>query len=577
MVELLGEVDANAITSRVPKPKPVKSETRRKVRILSPPLSQELSPKKASEQKLALSVKEEDLKSDITFGDDLLPAGDYGDSPMSDPLPSSPVVKAVERKNTIALKKEEDEEDDMDDDELIAIAEATGHTQANASRVNMAGKRPPPQPKLKDPTYPSPVTSSPIRINPETVDASAWTAVTKKLNVLSSPATDTHMFGKLRAQDAVEEDGSLRFFWLDYSEVNGTLCLFGKVKDKKTGRFVSAFVKVNNILRKLYFLPREHWLRHGQSTDEEVDMQDVYEEVAQLMTKLRVDTHKMKSCPRKYAFELSDVPREAEYLKLMYSYEKSALPIDVQGETFSHVFGKNTSLFEQFVLWKNIMGPCWLKLDDADFTAVNGASWCKLECQVSDPTLIAPLSDSENLDTPKLTLMSLSFRTQLNVKENKQEILVASARVYENVSLTDPSPPEKLPCKTFTVMRPSGPNYPIGFEAETKKQRGTFMLEKSEQFLLSKFLALLEKMDPDVLIGHQLQEVDLTILISRLKEKKTPGWHRIGRLKRSEWPKNFKGTGFFADRQLVSGRLICDIGNDMGKVSCTQISDHTHR
>src|SRR5699024_8806559 len=123
---------------------------------------------------------------------------------------------------------------------------------------------------------------------------------------------------------------------------------------------------------------------------------------------------------------------------------------------------------------------------EADFSAVNNASWCKFECQVSKPALVNPVSDSENLEVPPLTLMSLSFRTQLNVKENKQEILIASARVYEDVSVNETSPPERLPCKTFTVMRPAGSSYPINFEAETRKQKGTFMLEKSEQFLLSK-------------------------------------------------------------------------------------------
>ncbi|WEW59775.1 DNA-directed DNA polymerase alpha catalytic subunit pol1 [Emydomyces testavorans] len=568
MADLLGDVDTNVVPSRVPVKKPVKSETRRKVRIISPPLSQERTPKKEKKQKEDVSLKlNVEPKSDIDFDDDgaLLPAGDDDDFPMSDPLPSSPVAKAVERKSLSSVKQEQESTEDMGDDELLAIAEATGHIEANAARINMTGKRPPPQPKVKDATYPSPATSSPIRTHSDAIDPSSWTDVTRKLNVLSSPAPDMHAFGKLRAQDAVEVDGSLRFFWLDYTEVNGTLCLFGKVKDKKTGRFVSAFVKIDNILRKLYFLPRAHRLRRGETTDEEIDMQDVYEEVDGLMTKLRVGMHKIKPSSRKYAFELPNIPKEAEYLKLMYPYDKAALATDIQGETFSHAFGTNTALFEQFVLWKNIMGPCWLKIEDADFTAVNGASWCKLECQVSQPALVSPVSDSEDLEAPKLTLMSLALRTQLNVKENKQEILVASARVYENISLTDPTPPEKLPCKTFTVMRPSGSTYPIGFEAETKKHRGTFLLEKSEQFLLSKFLALFEKMDPDVLMGHQLQEVDLTILINRLKEKKTPGWHRIGRMKRSEWPRNFKGAGFFAERQLVAGRLICDIANDMGK------------
>ncbi|KKZ63758.1 DNA polymerase alpha subunit A [[Emmonsia] crescens] len=563
MADLLGEVDSIPVPSRVPSKKAVKSETRRKVRIISPPPSQDTASKKAKDRKEnntssppVASKAELDLENDAAW----LDAGDDDDVFMSDPTPSSPVAKAVERKTTNNVKVEAEEED-----ELMVITQATAHHDANGARVNMTGKRP--MPKIKEPAYASPATSSPLRANPDGIDPSSWNDVTSKLNVLSSPATaDFKTFGKLAAQDAVEEDGSLLFFWLDYVEINGSLCLFGKVKNKKTGDYVSAFVKVDNILRKLYFLPRKYRERHGRETEEEIDMEDVFKEVDELMSRTKAGTHKIKETKRKYAFELPDVPKEGEYLKLMYSYDKPALPIDVKGETFSRVFGINTALFEQFVLWKNIMGPCWLKLEEADFTAVNGASWCKLECQVAKPKLVTVVPNSDSLESPRLTLMSLAFRTQLNVKDNKQEIVVASARVYENVSLTDTTPPENLPCKTFTVMRPSGPTYPIGFEAETRKRRGTFMLEKSEQFLLSKFMALFEKMDPDVLMGHQLQEVDFNILLSRLSEKKTPGWHRIGRMKRSEWPKNLsRGSSFFAERKLVSGRLLCDIANDMGK------------
>ena len=137
------------------------------------------------------------------------------------------------------------------------------------------------------------------------------------------------------------------------------------------------------------------------------------------------------------------------------------------------------------------------------------------------------------------------------------------------MSLSDTTTPEKLPCKTYTIMRPIENSFPVGFDTLAKKQRGTIMLEKNESMLLSKLLALVERIDPDVFIGHQLQDVDYPVLLSRLKEKKTPGWHRIGRARRKEWPKSFgRGNGsFFSERQLVSGRLICDIANDMGKVS----------
>ena len=560
MADLLGEVDANILPARTYTTKPVKSDDRRKVTVLSPPPSRE--PRRPKYQAPATVLVDTPSPQAAFDDDDVLPIFD-DDNIMSDPLPSSPVVKAVERKTKVQIK-EEDEDDDMMD-----VAQVVGHEAAQSSSVNMTGSRPPP--KIRTPQLPTPMNSSPPLAAVQEVDATSWNKITSQLNVQSSPSSDVHMFGKMKPQDAVEEDGSLRMFWLDYTEVNGSLCLFGKVKDRNNGQYRSAFVKIDNILRKAFFLPRKYRLVNGRETEEEIEMDDVYGEVDSLMSKMKVTTRKVKPCIRKYAFELPDIPKESEYLKLLYPYDKNALPMDLQGETFSRVFGTNTALFEQFVLWKNIMGPCWLSIEDADFAAVNNASWCKLECSVARPANITVVSKSENLEAPRITLMSLAFRTQLNVKENKQEILVASARVYDNVSLTDTTPPEKIPSRTFTVMRPAGSAYPVGFAEETKKQNGTFMLEKTEQFLLSKFLALFERVDPDVLMGHQLQEVDYSILLSRLKEKKTPGWHRIGRLKRSEWPKTFgKGGSFFAERQLLAGRLMCDLANDMGKSLMTK-------
>jgi DNA polymerase alpha subunit A len=561
MADLLGEVDTNILLARSLPKKAIKSETRRKVRVLSPPLTQERQIK----HRPAQLVETPPAKSAFADDDGIFNAiGDEDNVPMSDPLPSSPVVKAVERKSQLQIKEEED------DDELMEVAQAFGDESATTATVNMKASRP--APKVQKVALPSPESSSPTLPPIDHVDASTWNNITSKLNVISSPASDTRTFGKMRPQDAVEEDGCLQMFWLDYTEVNGSLCLFGKVKDKNTGKYVSAFVKVDNILRNLYFLPRKHKHRHGGNTNEEVEMNDVYQEVDGLMSKLKVDMHKIKPCTRKYAFELPNVPKETDYLKLLYPYDKPALPMDSRGETFSQVFGTNTALFEQFVLFRNIMGPCWLRIEDADFTAVNNASWCKLECAVTKPSLITPIADSDNLEIPRLTLMSLALRTQLNVRENKQEILMVSARVYEDVSLSDPTPPEKLPSKTFSVMRPSGSSYPMGFEAECREQRGTFMLEKSEQILLSRFLALFERMDPDVLMGFQLQEVDYSILLNRMREKKTPGWHRIGRMKRGDWPKNFNkgGSSFFTERHLLSGRLMCDLANDMGKSLMTK-------
>ena len=482
-------------------------------------------------------------------------------------MPSSPIVRTVTRKSQVPLKIEDDEDEDG-----MEVVQAVGYSGIQATNINVAGSRLLPKVertiKVETNDYPTPVSSSATRPPAEVYDSSILDEITSKLNVQSSPQTESASFGKLDHHDATEPDGSLNFFWLDYTELNGSLLLFGKVKNKRTGSFVSCFVKIDNILRKLYFLPRQYRLQHGQSTSEEVEMGSVYQEVDTMMSKLKVQMHKMKPCVRKYAFELANIPKEADYLKLLYPYDKPALPQGSSGETFSHVFGTTTSIFEQFVLWKDIMGPCWLKIEEADFNAVNNASWCKLELRAGKPNLISVLKDAD-MEAPTLTLMSIALRTTMNVKENKQEIIMVSARIYENVSLTDTTAAEKLPCKTLTIMRPLREGFPTGFALDVAKHVGAIKMEKTEVSLLSLFLGHLQRIDPDVLLGHKLEDVDYAVLLSRLKDRKVPAWHRIGRLRRSDWPKNMGrgGGSFFVERQLIAGRLICDLANDQGKVS----------
>jgi DNA polymerase alpha subunit A len=481
---------------------------------------------------------------------------------MNDPAPSSPVQKAVQRKAQVTVKVEEDEDDDMEVAQTDGIA---------ATSVNISGSRPVPKLVKAEEHAPS---SSPTRPPPDTIDASSWNNITSNLATSSQPM-EGRTFGKLDMKDALEEDGSLNMFWTDYSDVNGTLCLFGKVKNQKTGEYVSCFLMVENIQRKLFFLPRANKFRHGRETTEEVEMVDVYNEVVHIMETRKVPEHKIKSSTRKYAFELADVPREAEYLKLLYPYSSPALSLDLTGDTFSHVFGTNTSLFEQFVLWKNVMGPCWLKLEADSFAAAPNASHCKLELRLPNPKFISSLSDKESLEAPPLTLMTIAMRTMLNVQKNTQEIIAISARIYENFSLTDTRPAEQLPSRTFTVIRPSGTSFPLGFETLAKqKNRGLLKLCRTEGEILSFFLAQLDRVDPDVLLGHQLEGVDFSILVSRLQANHSPQWSRIGRYKRGtkDWPQNLRkmGGNFFAERQLLSGRLMCDLANDMGKSTMTK-------
>lgn len=50
-------------------------------------------------------------------------------------------------------------------------------------------------------------------------------------------------------------------------------------------------------------------------------MTDVHEEISSVCARHNITKFLAKPVTRKYAFELPDVPRESEYLKLHYSYE----------------------------------------------------------------------------------------------------------------------------------------------------------------------------------------------------------------------------------------------------------------
>lgn len=546
-----------------------RSAERREARVLSPPRKSRLPPVKK-----AKVVDDRTLSSPVAADDAFMADNDdfsrpLDDGPVADvamsdptPAPSSPAAEVAERRTQAkAAAVEVEEEDEV----LMEVAHAGTVTTAG---VNRSAQRPVKKIAKADP-YPSPASSSPIRGGGADVDASAWNNITQKLNVVSSSSSDaTRIVGKIDHKDAIEQDGSLRMFWTDYTEVNGSLCLFGKVLDKKTRSYVSCFVKVDNILRKLFFLPRAKRVANGVETGEEVEMMDVYNEVDTFMTKMQVGMYKIKPSTRKYAFELPDVPREAQYLKLLYPYDKPQIDMNKTGETFSRVFGTNTALFEQFVLWKNIMGPCWLKIEDAEFGTIKNASHCKLEVHVEHPDMMSALTDSESMEPPPLTMLSMAMRTTFNAKDNRQEILALSARVYENLSLSNTTPADKLPCRTFTVMRPNGTAFPMGFEASAKgRRKGLVKLVKQESEILAFLLAQLDVVDPDVVMGHQLEGVDYSILLNRLKERKTHQWSRLGRLRRSQWPTSIgkAGGNVFAERQIMTGRLLCDLANDAGK------------
>ncbi|KAI4889009.1 hypothetical protein NFI96_021924 [Prochilodus magdalenae] len=357
-------------------------------------------------------------------------------------------------------------------------------------------------------------------------------------------------------------DGEMvfRFYWLDAFEDQfnqpGVVYLFGKVWIESAKAHVSCCVAVKNIERTMYLLPREHKvnLATGEETDDPVGMMDVYQEFNSLSEKFKIMKFKSKKVEKNYAFEIPDVPTQCEYLEVRYSAEMPQLPSDLKGTTFSHVFGTNTSSLEHLLLSRKIRGPCWLDIKTPTLSS-QPMSWCKVEAIALKSELISVVKD---LPPPPLVVMSISLKTVQNPKTHHNEIVSLAALIHYKFPL-DKAPP-RVPYQTHfcVVSKPNDCIYPYDFKDAVRKKNGAVEIAGTERTLLGFFLAKMHKIDPDVLVGHDILGFDLEVLLQRINVCKVPFWSKIGRLRRANMPK-LGGRGGFAEKSAACGshRLVC--------------------
>ncbi|KAG5634772.1 hypothetical protein H0H81_000834 [Sphagnurus paluster] len=389
---------------------------------------------------------------------------------------------------------------------------------------------------------------------------------TDTLGPLSNPSSSSNT----TTVSALEPDGSLRFFWLDYLELDGKLYFVGKLRDKTTGTWSSCCITVEGIQRNLFVLPRERQVEADEDgvmhdTDVVPTPQDVHSDFEMIRKQIGVKSWKGKFVRRKYAFGEKDVPRgESQWLKVVYSFDDPQIPSNACSPNIAQIFGTNTTAFELLVLKRKIMGPCWLEIKNPQIEN-KGVSWCKFEATVSDPKDINPFSETDPnapRDMPPLTVVSLSVRTIVNHQENKREIVCTTARIWHNMAIDDPIPPEKLPCTVHTFVRPLD-RFPPNFETQARANgKGFISPMKNERMLLSSLLMIIYKADPDVIVGHEFLGVSLDVLLHRMRDLKVDHWSRIGRFRRKRFPNIGKqGTNL----RFLNGRMLCDLASDGAK------------
>uniref|UniRef100_A0A8D3D2K1 DNA polymerase n=1 Tax=Scophthalmus maximus TaxID=52904 RepID=A0A8D3D2K1_SCOMX len=358
---------------------------------------------------------------------------------------------------------------------------------------------------------------------------------------------------KLPLVEGSDGEQVFRFYWLDafedqYSQP-GVVYLFGKVWIESAKSHVSCCVSVKNIERTMYLLPREYvGLLTGEVSDTPVEMMEVYQEINELSEKFKIMKFKSKVVEKNYSFEIPDVPSQCEYLEVRYSVSRRK-DAHLPAKPFPTFSGLAGSTSRHQLLTYRLLRVCVLELMNQP------VSWCKVEALALRSDLVTVVKD---LSPPPLTVMSISLKTIQNPKTHHNEIVSLAALVHYQFHM-DKAPPQP-PYQTHfcVVSKPADCIFPYDFKDAVRKKNGKVEIAATERTLLGFFLAKMHKIDPDVLVGHDIFGFDLEVLLQRINVCKVPHWSKIGRLRRANMPK-LGGRGSFAEKSATCGRLVCDV------------------
>ncbi|KAG7347959.1 B family DNA polymerase [Nitzschia inconspicua] len=369
------------------------------------------------------------------------------------------------------------------------------------------------------------------------------------------------------------------FFWMDATEKNGNIHLFGKVAVPNTeNQFVSCCTVVKGNLRNIFVLPRK--LQDGSYEGWE----KVHEELKGILQpkcipKVAGASWSGKVVSREYAFDDPNVPREkTDYFKVVYE-AKYPTPDEETcengGKHIHKILNGRASVLETFILKRKLMGPCWLRIKDPSPRKVS-SSWCAVEVEVESPKKIHRLDlvlppGTPPRPAPPVVAVTLKLKTVVNPKNQKNEIVSVSAVCHKQVNLdgsTDQSPRFMT---QISLIRPVHfddgiakvqgiAKFPRDIEKEIAAKMPQLKKMANERALLSCLVNQIGRWDPDILVGHHAWGHDVQVILSRCLEHKIPMWSKFGRQRRSDHPSKsyFMSGKDWAIAETIAGRLLCD-------------------
>ena len=341
----------------------------------------------------------------------------------------------------------------------------------------------------------------------------------------------------------------LWFYWHSIVEAphqSGRLYLFGTLRTAPADQRTSCCIVVNGLEHALFIQPKPECTRVQV-------MEDVQ---TWLRGTVRAPRVRIRPTPKRTCAEESKCGTGRSHVmevRFPATCRQAVLGPNFTLRTVQRAWLSPHTAAERFLLQHGMRGPGWLRISNPmEVSGGRRQSHCRREFHVQDTSHVRRASDNKEdgvSGPPPPTIATLVVAIHTTESSHITGIVIQGFSAMRTSDATVTGMAGATPDINECMWCP-----PLSQDATVEVVAGAHMRRlPNERALLSVFAAILARCDPDVVVGHGLQDTVLVTLLARMKELRVASWSQLGRLRRSHVPSRVE--------DVTVGRLVCDTRN----------------
>lgn len=333
--------------------------------------------------------------------------------------------------------------------------------------------------------------------------------------------TDIAIEIKTGLKAKLTEDKSLDFYMFHIQEFGKKLYLFGKCA--VNGGYSTVCVRIPTVTYELYFLPNS-----GEEEDCITEIKNLAREYGFVV--FSTEVKKMKYC-----WEDTTIESYTNWVHASINSKGDITKFKSSGMHYSHLHGVTSTLIENFLLKKDIMGPSWLRISNAKEIEDGRDTSVQLFAIMNDSFLEVLDQNANEHHIPSFNICTLSIRSTFSENEKNSEIYLISMNIFydwniEKFDSTNPRLSKEVASKVVTFICGTR-KQALSTQFRNAPNIQNCQVCSNEGELLIKFLEEFEKYDFDIVSSFGLNTNDLPLLQTRMIKHKVHKWiTRLGRV-----------------------------------------------